>query len=321
MEGAQLDTGVQIPRLRRANSIVTNATLKRFLQMRWRGIKKSPQKTPRTFTTGVLRALKIVLTNSAAVRQAGICNVDMVHCSNDFADLTWGCGYRNIQQILSSLLLHSPNEYEAAFKVSRILTVSEIQSGIEEAWKNHFDVEGAHQLKWKLQGTRKWIGTTEAYAFLNYFGFDARLVQFEGTKRAINVLQFCKKYFHLTCNLNSEARIFVTNAHPLYFQHSGHSRTIVGYVEDKKGDRLLVFDPARRISRELKRLIEGMSTQKNDHILPGEFKRRVYNWDRILESFAIHDLHHKQYQILQLGDRILDSRERLSRQKIKACLI
>jgi hypothetical protein len=38
--------------------------------------------------------------------------------------------------------------------------VRRVQGWIEEGWEEGFDVEGREQLRGKVLGTRKWIGTT-----------------------------------------------------------------------------------------------------------------------------------------------------------------
>lgn len=38
--------------------------------------------------------------------------------------------------------------------------VRTIQNWIEEAWRAGFDIQGKQQLKGKVSGTQKWIGTT-----------------------------------------------------------------------------------------------------------------------------------------------------------------
>lgn len=44
--------------------------------------------------------------------------------------------------------------------------VRAIQAWIEEAWRAGFDLAGKEQLKGKLVGTKKWIGTTGELGFI-----------------------------------------------------------------------------------------------------------------------------------------------------------
>ena len=39
------------------------------------------------------------------------------------------------------------------------------------------------------------------------------------------------------------------HVHPIYLQHDGHSRTIVGYETGKTIDHLLIFDPGTRANQ------------------------------------------------------------------------
>lgn len=65
--------------------------------------------------------------------------------------------------------------------------VRTIQQWIEDAWRAGFDPHGKQQLKGKLVGTSKWIGTSgklfrcliqltpDLYAMFSYLGIDTRL--------------------------------------------------------------------------------------------------------------------------------------------------
>lgn len=37
----------------------------------------------------------------------------------------------------------------------------------------------------------------------------------------------------------------MTSRQPLYLQHQGHSRTVVGVEQDKNGEWLLLYDPGK----------------------------------------------------------------------------
>lgn len=55
--------------------------------------------------------------------------------------------------------------------------------------------------------------------------------------------------------------VFITNKPPLYLQHQGHSRTVVGIELLKSGKRnLIMFDPGRRILRSYR---SSSSTSSN----------------------------------------------------------
>lgn len=58
--------------------------------------------------------------------------------------------------------------------------IPSLQAWLACAWALGFDTEGAEQLGYKIQGTRKWVGTTEAAAVLRQFGIRAHVVDFKG---------------------------------------------------------------------------------------------------------------------------------------------
>ncbi len=84
---------------------------------------------------------------------------------------------------------------------------------------------------------------------------------------------------------------FEGNVHPLYFQHQGHSRTIIGVEEEADGQTcLLIFDPAKRIEWEM------ILCKLGNESLDSEVKK-----DLILEMsirIRAEDLTSSQYQLL-----------------------
>lgn len=79
-------------------------------------------------------------------------------------DEGFGCGFRNIQNIVASLV-YEP-EFRRACGFHCTPNISQIQADIESAWAAGFDPAGAAQLDGRLLGTTKWIGATEAAIFL-----------------------------------------------------------------------------------------------------------------------------------------------------------
>ncbi|KAI9303373.1 hypothetical protein BJ944DRAFT_268519 [Cunninghamella echinulata] len=69
-------------------------------------------------------------------------------------------------------------------------------------------------------------------------------------------MDWIQDYFQLPtshCSKNSNSNnkiVHITNRPPLYLQHSGHSRTVIGIELLKNGKRnLIMFDPGRRMLR------------------------------------------------------------------------
>ncbi|XP_066923097.1 zinc finger-containing ubiquitin peptidase 1-like [Clytia hemisphaerica] len=198
--------------------------------------------TNETRTTGTIT----VLTNY--YQSGNIKGISQVHLSSDtnhyaadVSDNGWGCGYRNTQMLLSSLLLNPlyKDHIEQKLGMLTLPSVPKIQSCIEEAWKEGFDQSGKEQLGGKLSKTKKWIGTTEVAALFRWMNIRARIVDFHKSQNNLHPLMFqwVKDYF----TQNSDEQI-----PPLYIQHQGHSRTIIG-LEEYSGsaeNQLLIFDPS-----------------------------------------------------------------------------
>eukprot|EP00041_Stephanoeca_diplocostata_P014491 m.265377 g.265377 ORF g.265377 m.265377 type:complete len:404 (+) comp19715_c1_seq59:408-1619(+) len=188
-------------------------------------------------------------------------------------DRRWSCGYCNIQMLCSYLLRHNA--------MTSVPNIGDIQRDIQAAWHRGWDPTGAAQLSNRLNGTRKWIGATEAVVYFRSRGLVTHVVDFRSTASAggrlslarartsppDNLLQWVRSYFTAGTDAAFRGRegteapaegniVFVSGRCPLYFQHSGHSRTIVGVelcnrAQRRAGDlhhadvtALLVFDPA-----------------------------------------------------------------------------
>ncbi|KAK9724103.1 hypothetical protein RND81_05G048500 [Saponaria officinalis] len=185
--------------------------------------------------------------------------------------------------------------------------IGSLQRWLEIAWQRGFDVVGSLHFEGKVYGSRKWIGTTECAALLRSFGLRAKIVDFDGNggkrnvgrvygpmdkfvvRRDINTdesvanpsdgsLQNSKGYqvlidwvWNYFCKdkpkESGKQNVVVTNKMPLYFQHQGHSRTIVGIQvkHQKNGTKqynLLVLDPGHRTEALEKSLRENSGWQK-----------------------------------------------------------
>lgn len=104
------------------------------------------------------------------------------HYASTYGDKGWGCGYRNMQMLISSLLQHTGYN-DLVYKAwssgaggnsstenplrSSMPSISRLQKMIEWAWAQGFDIQGAEQLGGKLVNTRKWIGATEVFTLLS----------------------------------------------------------------------------------------------------------------------------------------------------------
>ncbi|KAG8882916.1 hypothetical protein FRB97_007512 [Tulasnella sp. 331] len=246
---------------------------------------------------GLIPVLKRMLLKSyhksTTVSRAVLCHEGTTHISGQQFDRMWGCGYRNF--LMTSTALVAQQQQEMYFTLldsdpDCAPGVRNLQRWIEEAWSEGYDKIGAEQLRHRLYGTSKWIGTGEIYVAFTYKGIpplssgshrltcglpSTTLVDFpkskDGSKKdtADTLLQWIVGYFDTAPEmaptpsgsqsnaydlLRSASPVTVTSLMPLILQHKGHSRTIVGYEVTKNGaTNLLIFDPAKAPKSDLRR--------------------------------------------------------------------
>ncbi|GJN87712.1 hypothetical protein Rhopal_000667-T1 [Rhodotorula paludigena] len=233
--------------------------------------------------------------------RAFLARPDTEHVATRVKDWGWGCGYKNAQMIFSSLR-HLP-QYRSHFAASRspddpnggaknnlplapIPTILEWQEMIEKAWKAGYDPEGAAHFGGKLVGSRRWIGTTEIYVALTWMGVRASIVDFpKGTgSGSVNeaLLRWVKAYFSeipstapsssstapnafsaLLSSAQAGGAVRLAPKQPLYLQHRGHSRTIVG-VEIGGGGSGGGARGAAAVKQGGRKMVPGGQQQKED---------------------------------------------------------
>lgn len=282
------------------------------------GYRAKERYQSKNYTIGLTQVLCTIMEQEKDLQKAYTCRAAVVHCATDWSDLGWGCGYRNTQQILSSLSDENPVYHKKATGSSDILSIREIQLGIQAAWKNGIDEEGALQLHRKVVDSKKWIGTTEVYAFLTNLGYNVTIVQFSGSEHTTKLMSFCKRYFEDASASSTESHVVRTDRHPLYFQHQGHSRTIVGYIDYPSDSYLLVFDPAKRPSGEIKKLCTA-STLTPSNASKGNPPSK---WSSMLKSWKVDErsLRKKEYQLLRI-DGILEPQGKAQKSVIRPLII
>ena len=172
----------------------------------------------------------------------------MDHYASSYGDKGWGCGYRNLQMLLSCLLYSSQYRDVLAGKILfnrnnvTMPSISRLQKIIEDAWHHGFDRMGCEQLGGKLVNTRKWIGATEIYTFLSFCEIQCEIIDFhrpssnDGSHPAM--FQWLQDYFR------GQGRASTTVTCPVYLQHQGHSRTVMGVETTGNNIKLLVLDPS-----------------------------------------------------------------------------
>ncbi|XP_070502539.1 zinc finger-containing ubiquitin peptidase 1-like [Chironomus tepperi] len=190
-------------------------------------------------TKSVAPRVSNLSASSLGVLRSFVCsNVD--HYAASYGDRGWGCGYRNAQMIISSLY-QNPIYSEllrSAIGSNSMPSISRLQKMVEQAWSDGFDVQGKEQLGCKLFETRKWIGATEIVTLFSWMRIECQLVDFH-RPTALNgchpdLFNYVLRYFE-------QPR---SHTPPLYLQHQGHSRTIVGIEQKSSGLTLLILDPS-----------------------------------------------------------------------------
>uniref|UniRef100_A0A8C2S476 Zinc finger-containing ubiquitin peptidase 1 n=1 Tax=Capra hircus TaxID=9925 RepID=A0A8C2S476_CAPHI len=252
----------------------------------------------KTKTSGIMEALYRYYQNAATdVRRVWLsAGVDHFHSS--FGDKGWGCGYRNFQMLLSSLLQN--DAYDDSLKGMSVPCIPKIQSMIEDAWKEGFDPQGASQLNNRLQGTKAWIGACEIYTLLTSLRIKCRIVDFHKSTGPLGthprLFEWILSYY--ASEREGSPKVVCTSKPPIYLQHQGHSRTVVG-IEERKNRTLclLVFDPGCP-SREMQKLL------KQDMEVSSLKQLRKF----------VGNLKHKQYQIVAV-EGVLSSEEKIARRQ------
>ncbi|KAG1948055.1 zinc finger-containing ubiquitin peptidase [Pimephales promelas] len=200
----------------------------------------------RSKTSGVMEALyRYYQRDASDFSHVWLC-AETDHYSSSEGDKGWGCGYRNFQMLLSSL--HRMEQYNL-LPVS-VPSIPRVQAMIEEAWAQGADPQGASHFKNRLQGTRAWIGATEIYAVLTSLSVKARIVDFHKPTGPgdthLRMFEWVKQYFSHSASRSARLppKVVQTTLPPLYLQHQGHSRSIVGVEQKVNGNlALLLFDP------------------------------------------------------------------------------
>ncbi|CAG4951342.1 unnamed protein product [Colias eurytheme] len=194
-------------------------------------------------TSGILERIVQLNAQNPSIVKTYLCSA-VDHYASTYGDRGWGCGYRNMQMVLSSLVRHPAYSARLSGLWERegdgVPSIPALQRLVERAWARGFDTQGSEQLGCKLHNTRKWIGACEVVTVLSSLRIKCSLIDFhkptsaDGSHPAL--FDWVHKYFH------DEPTAFKP---PLYLQHQGHSRTIIGYEKHKDGKAtLLVLDPS-----------------------------------------------------------------------------
>ncbi|MCL7032618.1 hypothetical protein MKW94_018920 [Papaver nudicaule] len=184
-------------------------------------------------------------------------------------DEGWGCGWRNIQMLCSHLLTRREGKEAMFGGLGFVPDIASLQRWLEIAWKRGFDAVGSNLLGNKVYGTDKWISTAECATLFRSFGLRARIVDFGSKEPRAEpmtslddvLISWIWNYFSDGEFSRLENRVTISTKSPLYFQHQGHSRTIVGIqvkqlqIDGSRQYTLLILDPDHKteaLERSLK---------------------------------------------------------------------
>ncbi|KAI3360685.1 hypothetical protein L3Q82_002555 [Scortum barcoo] len=236
----------------------------------------------RTRTQGVVRALHEYYQTECRDCVHVWLSADTDHYCSSAGDKGWGCGYRNFQMLLSSL--HRIETYAPFLQEKAMPSIPQVQSMIEEAWKEGLDPQGASHFNKRLQGTRAWIGSTEIFILLTSMGISARIIDFHQPTGPGDthpwLFDWVKQYFFQSSRSSKlPPRLIHTSLPPLYLQHQGHSRCIVGMEQKKNGSLcLLLLDPGSSVSDTRKLLSGDTISTAIRHVrkFPASLKHKQY---------------------------------------------
>ncbi|KAK3297549.1 peptidase family C78-domain-containing protein [Chaetomium fimeti] len=247
-------------------------------------LKKNGQVT----SQGVISVLALLLEQSPSTKYAYLCHPSVQHVSKLKREGGF-CGYRNIQ-MLASCVVDAKFKGHEHFHGS-IPSIFQIQEWIEAAWDQGINPQGRLETG-GIMGTRKYIGTPEALAVFRHLNIpcDAEGVKHkEPGKSEALLMEFVENYFQSGVEDPAQP-IRKTNLPPLYFQHAGHSLTIVGFEKLKNGSKqLIVFDPSFHDSSYIVRLVGKTFT----HPMPDMALKPYRRGSRYLKAY-------KEFELLRL---------------------
>lgn len=217
----------------------------------------------------------------------------------------WTCGFRNLQMLFSELLPLVPNHHAFFQDVPASLrpypdqenrpvpipSLLQLQTFLEQSWKDGFDAKGAEHYQHRIVGTRSWIGAVEVSTILSYLHLDSAVIQFIICRESRNLLGlFVWNYFcrgpcfschghmnNMSCSSWAEQLLYTKEEFkdtqnacpcpvlPLYLQWEGHSVTIVGVEKTRSNEiNFLLFDPMKDGSR----LKQALVSNQKDVLAP-----------------------------------------------------
>ncbi|KAK1760730.1 peptidase family C78-domain-containing protein [Echria macrotheca] len=191
---------------------------------------------------GVVGVIAQLLEQCSSTKYAYLCHPCVRHVSKLKKEGGF-CGYRNIQMMTSYVISTKFQGYRQLDK--KVPSIFQIQDFIEAAWDAGINSQGRLETG-GIKGTRKYIGTPEALAMFRLLNIPCDAQGFRDRERGRSealLMEYVENYFQSGVQ-DPTQRIRQTNLPPLYFQHAGHSMTVIGFERQRSGAKnLIVFDP------------------------------------------------------------------------------
>ncbi|KAK8041197.1 peptidase family C78-domain-containing protein [Apiospora phragmitis] len=209
--------------------------------------------------TGVIGVLEQLCESNPLTKYAYLCHPCVQHVSKLKKEGGF-CGYRNIQ-MLSSYIIGTKPQGAEHFR-GRLPSIFKIQDWIERAWDLGINAQGRIETG-GVKGTRKYIGTPEAQAMFLSLDMAVEAQGFKDQQPIVaerKLLEHVQAYFESgyieSKDFDPARKVRMTSLPPIYFQHRGHSLTIVG-LEKRSNEsvELLVFDPMFRDPQSITKLV------------------------------------------------------------------
>ncbi|KAK9426557.1 putative Peptidase family C78-domain-containing protein [Seiridium unicorne] len=244
----------------------------------------------------IVPVLANLLRVSQSTEYAYLCNPAVDHVSKLRREGGF-CGYRNIQ-MLSSYIIGARAEGAHHFD-GRLPSVFDIQEYIENAWDRGINAQGRVETG-GVRGTRKYIGTPEAQAVFLSLNIPCDAQGFKDQRPGnaeTRLLQHIEQYFE-EGNFDPAEKVRCTRLPPIYFQHRGHSLTIVGFEKKRNGSsELIVFDPMFHDPDSIKNLLDSRQVRATSSDALLKLYRRG---NKYLKRF-------NEFEILKLKSRLPDA--------------
>ncbi|ESN99861.1 hypothetical protein HELRODRAFT_192824 [Helobdella robusta] len=241
----QLHWGVQLPNFLTSASSVNNESIPEKFKDDLKSctpnvISKILQVLGLSWSSTSSSSAAAAKSPSSSFSSLKLC-ADLSHFSTQqMPDQGYGCGYRNLQMILSCLA-NNQHFQQVIFQGTPIIpSIHRLQMLLETSWREGFDKEGGRQLSNSVLSTRKWIGATDIVALLSFLKIRCQLYDFSrpvpppSSIKHPDLIKLVYDYYYNSTNNRNKNDLndgCCNMKPPLYIQHQGHSRLVIGCIK------------------------------------------------------------------------------------------